>query len=201
MKRILLIFMTLIPMLFIACANPDTLPNASTSPPGLADPVSQLSYSDQKVELNYAMHESVTYQQIKDSITTAFDKDIENELDADMPVNSREYRLKDITIDNHNINVFLELHFQPYSKAWLIKDAYSWLGLASCVGLDVNHKFAANPYSTGYDISIIVSTPLVDGRVISWGIAKIKNSGKAFDDNTLIKERIWIDGPGMKTLN
>ena len=106
MKQILLIFVTLIPMLLGACAAPS---NVATSPSGNSDTVSQLSYSDQKVELNYAMHESVTYQQIKDSITAAFDKNIENELDADMPVNSREYRLKDITIDNHNINVLLEL--------------------------------------------------------------------------------------------
>ena len=111
-----------------------------------------------------------------------------------------EYQLKEITIDNKNINVFLKLHFQPSSKAWLIKDAYSWLGLATASGLEVDGEDYII-YHTGYDISVILSTPLADGNVISWGTAKINNSGKPFDDQTITREREWIDGAGMKLLN
>jgi len=48
-----------------------------------------------------------------------------------------EYQLKAIAIENKNINLGLELHFQPSSKAWLAKDAYTWLFLVAVLGLDV----------------------------------------------------------------
>jgi hypothetical protein len=184
--------------LLVGCSSPGA---TTTKENPVSIPTSQLPYSSQTVELNYAMHESVTHQLIKDTIAAAFNRDIELEKKTELPANAREYQLRDITIENKNINVFLELHFQPISKAWLKKDAYSWLWEASVVGLDVDGKFVGNPYSTGYDISIIETTPLVDGRVIYWGTAKLNNSGKPFDDNTVTREQIWIDGPGMKTLN
>ena len=207
MKRILLISVILAAMLLSACAAPVTTPKSVSTPtptpattstpiPSPSESAPQLSNPTQTVELNYGAHKSVTYQQLKDTLVATFNKDIKLS-----KADGYEYQLREITIENKNINVFLELHFQPSSKAWLIKDAYSWLGLAAGVGLYVDGNLAGNPYSTGYDISIIESTPLADGNVISWGTAKINNSGKPFDDNTMTRERIWIDGPGMKTLN
>ena len=84
----------------------------------------QLSYSSQTVELNYGAHKSVTYQQIKDTLVAAFNKHIKDSKEIG---NEYRFQLKEITIENKNINVFLELHFKPYSKEWLIKDAYMWL--------------------------------------------------------------------------
>jgi hypothetical protein len=154
-----------------------------------------ISNSDEAVELNYGEHKTVTYQQIKDKLVYMFNRDIQWSKEDGF-----EYQLKEITIENKNINVFLELHFQPSSKSWLIHDAYLWLGLAAATGLEVDGEDYII-YHTGYDILVILSTPLADGNVISWGTAKINNSGKPFDDSTITNERVWIDGAGMKLLN
>jgi hypothetical protein len=183
----------------VTTATPTPAPTpatTSTPTPIPSEPAPQLLNPTQTVELNYGEHKSVTYQQIQDEITQMFNRDIKLSKQ-----DGYEYQLRKITIENKNINVFLELHFQPISKAWLIKDAYSWLGLAAFSGFDIDGKFAGSIYNTGYDISVIVSTPLADGNVISWGTSKIKDSGKPFDNNTFTRDRIWIDGPGMKILN
>jgi hypothetical protein len=164
-------------------------------------PNAQLSSPLQTVELNYAMHDSVTHQQIKDKITEKFERDIKWAKSDPIPANSHEYQLRGITLENKSINIFLELHFQPISKAWLKKDAFSWLWLAASSGLDKGGKFVGNIYSTGYNISIIETTPLVDGRVIYWGTAKLNNSGKVFTETSITNEQSWIDGPGMASLN
>jgi len=195
-------------LLFLgACASPTTTPTVPKSPtptpqattptptPG-STPMATISNSTEVVELNYGAHKSVTYQQIKDKLVYYFNRDIQWSKEDGF-----EYQLKEITIENKTINVFLELHFQPSSKAWLIKDAYSWLWLVAFSGFDIDGENAGVVYNTGYDISVIMSTPLADGTVISWGTAKIKDSGKPFDDNTFTRERIWIDGAGMKLLN
>ncbi len=187
---------------FTACASPTATPTVPKSPTPTSTPTSSpapittTSNPAQIVELNYGEHKSVTYQQIKDKIVTMVNRDIEFS-----KKDGYEYKLREITIENKNINVFMELHFQPSSKAWLIKDAYSWLGLVAASGLDIDGKLAGNIYSTGYDISVIMSTPLADGNVISWGTAKINNSGKPFDNQTITREQEWIDEAGVKLLN
>ena len=184
-------------MLLSACGAPAATPEPTPTPtPSPSEPTPQLSNLTQTVELNYGEHKSVTYQQIKDKIVTMVNRDIEFS-----KKDGYEYKLREIIIENKNINVFMELHFQPSSKAWLIKDAYSWLWLVAASGLDIDGKLAGNIYSTGYDISVIMSTPLADGNIISWGTAKINNSGKPFDDQTITREQEWIDGAGMKLLN
>ena len=203
MRKLWIIATLFIVALFVlvACASPATSPTVPKSPTPTQQaptqtPMTTISNPAQLVELNYGEHKSVTYQQIKDKIVTMVNRDIELS-----KKDGYEYQLREITIENKNINVFMELHFQSSSKAWLIKDAYSWLGLVAASGLDIDGKLAGNIYSTGYDISVIMSTPLADGNVISWGTAKINNSGKTFDDQTITREREWIDGAGMKLLN
>jgi hypothetical protein len=94
------------------------------------------------------------------------------------------------------------LRFQPQSKAWLKKDAFLWLW-ATCVSgfSNASGKPIGNIYSTGYNVSIIETTPLANGGTIYWGIEKLNNSGKAFADRSIENESTWIDGPGMATLN
>jgi hypothetical protein len=167
----------------------------STTP--VSDTTAATNYQlEETVELNYGEHKSVTYQQIKDKLVYYFNRDIKSSKEDGF-----EYQLKEITIENNKIIIFLELHFQPSSKAWLIHDAYSWLWLAAFSGFDIDGKFAGVIYNTGYEISVIMSTSLSDGNIISWGTAKIKDSGKPFDDNTFNRDRIWIDGAGMELLN
>ncbi len=58
--------------------TPTPAPTATPTPiPSPPDPTPQLSNPTQIVKLNYGEHKSVTYQQIKDTLVTAFNRDIE----------------------------------------------------------------------------------------------------------------------------
>jgi hypothetical protein len=146
------------------------------------------------------MHDSVTHQQIKDTITETVNREIDRE-NYSPPIYRHDYQLRGITIENKSICVFIELRFQPESKAWLKKDAITWLWAIGVSGLSKGGKTIGNVYATGYDISIIEFTPLVNGQIIYWGTEKLKNSGKVFADRWIDNEATWIDGPGMANLN
>ena len=145
----------------------------------------------QEVELNYGEHATVTHQQIIDTIT----EDVTRELEfADY-----DYRLKKITIEGEKISVYLDLHFVPPSKSWIIDEGKSWLWFVSAGGIeDDNHNLIGNIYSTGYDISVSMWTWYEDGKVTPWGHAIILNSGQPFTSHSLADEWRWIDGAGMK---
>ncbi len=203
LKAIMVSIILLSAVSLMSCTSATSLTTSKTTP--LEQPTttlpsttttSTISNSTETVVLNYGEHKSVTYQQIKDKLVYYFNRDIQWSKEDGF-----EYQLKEITIENYQIIIFLELHFQPSSKAWLIHDAYSWLWLATFTGLDIDGENAGTVYNTGYEISVIMSTPLSDGNIISWGTAKIKDSGKPFDDNTFNRDRIWIDGAGMTLLD
>ncbi len=181
MKRILLPILVTGILLLSACGSPSTAPSteAPSTPP------------TQEVELNYGEHATVTYQQIIDTIT----EDITRELEFE----DYDYRLRKITIEDEKINVYLDLHFVPPSRDWIINEGKSWLWFVAAGGIeDDNHNLIGNIYSTGYDISVLMWTWYEDDKVTPWGHAIIFNSGQPFTEHSLADEWQWIDGAGMK---
>lgn len=195
MKKLALLLIALM-LTLTACVTPSS-PQVLTIPAQNAPLANPL----QKVELNYAMHDSVTYQQIKDTITEMFNSEMDYQHYDSPPIYGHDYQLRGITIENKTICVFLEWRFQPESKAWLKHDALSWLGTIGITGIGIPGSEIGLVYDTGYDISIIALTPLANGQIIYWGTAKLNNSGKVFAYRSIENESTWIDGPGMATLN
>lgn len=146
----------------------------------------------QEVELNYGEHAIVTYQQIIDTIT----EDVTRELEFE----DYDYRLQKITIEDKKISVYLDLHFVPPSKEWIVHEGKLWVWFVAAGGIeDDNHNFIGNIYATGYDISVSMWTWYEDtNEVIPWGHAIIFNSGQSFTEHSLADEWQWIDGAGMK---
>jgi len=150
--------------------------------------------SAQEVELNYGEHAIITHQQIIDTIKENVTRELES---ADY-----DYRLKEVAVKDKKISVYLDLHFVPPSKSWIINEGKSWLWYVATGGIeDDNHNLIGNIYSTGYDISVLMWTWYEDtGEVIPWGHAVIFNSGQPFTSHSLANEWRWIDGAGMKML-
>ena len=185
MKRILLLIVAMGILLLSACGSPSTAPSteAPSTPP------------IQEVELNYGERAKVTHQQIIETITESLIRELafENEYEG------LDYRLREVTIEDEKISVYLDLHFVPPSKSWIIDEGKSWLWFVAAGGIeDDNHNLIGNIYSTGYDISVSMWTWTEDDKVIPWGHAIIFNSGKPFTSHSVADEWKWIDGPGMK---
>jgi len=148
----------------------------------------------QEVELNYGEHAIVTHQQIIDTIT----EDVTRELEFE----DYDYSLKKITIEDKKISVYLDLHFVPPSKEWIVHEGYLRVGFVAAEGIeDDNHNLIGNAYVTGYDISVLIWTWYGDtNKVTPWGHAIIFNSGQPFTSYSIANEWQWIDGAGMKML-
>jgi len=146
----------------------------------------------QEVELNYGEYAIVTHQQISDAITESLIKELTFE--------DYDYKLKKVIIEDKKISVYLDLHFVPPSKRWIVDEGKSWVQYIACLGLyNDNGNFIGNVYATGYDVSCSMWTWYEDtNEVIPWGHAIIFNSGRPFDFGRLDSELHWIDGAGMK---
>ncbi len=95
--------------------------------------------------------------------------------------------------------MYLDLHFVPPSKSWIVDEGKLWLWFVAGGGIeDDNYNLIGNIYATGYDISVSMWTWYEDGKVTPWGHAIIFNSGQPFTSHSLADEWQWIDGAGMK---
>jgi len=155
-------------------------------------PAEQSTLPSTEVELNCGKHATVTHQQIIDTITADVTRELEFE--------DYDYRLKKITIEDKKIRVYLDLHFVPPSKEWIVHEGELWVGFVAAGGIeDDNHNLIGIIYETGYDISVLMWTWYEDtNKVIPWGHAIIFNSGQPITSYSIANEWQWIDGAGMK---
>lgn len=183
MKRVLATTLIIGIFLLTACGGTTTAPSTTPAPP------------IQEVELNYGEHAKVTHQQIIETITESIIRELafENEYEG------LDYRLREVTIEDEKISVYLDLHFVPPSKSWIVDEGKLWLWFVAVGGIeDDNYNFIGNIYATGYDISVLMWTWYEDGKVTPWGHAIIFNSGKPFTEHSVADEWQWVDGAGMK---